>query len=124
MDTQDLNEVQPGEPTMRVFDLPLSITAEDAEQMLNDQCERGLYLSGVVAWPGYGVRVFMRRYAKPTGPANTVNKEARAMQFLRDNREMTAKELTAAFKALGFVRSEAWVSKKRADVVRAERRIS
>jgi hypothetical protein len=124
METQEVKAGEYSGPTMIVFDIPLQTTADEAARVLNEHCERGFYVTGIIEWPGAGVRVFFRRYGKAAKPEAAPSKEARAMQFLRDNREMTAKELAAAFKAIGFVRSVAWITQKRAEVVRTERRVS
>ena len=116
------------EPLILVLDLPASMTAEESAEALNVHCSQGYYASSVVAWPGTGARVFLRRYAAPRPKAVTdvspQTRETRAVQFMRDNREMSAKELAAGIKALGFPRSVAWVTKKRIEIVRADRRVS
>jgi hypothetical protein len=125
-DTQDTVTETNG-PMMLAFDIPLTTTADEAARLVNEPYTRGFYVHSIVQWPGVGARVFLRRHVrlavKPTNsdlPPPT--REARAMQFIRDNREMTNKELSAALKALGFPRSVVWIGKKRLEVFRAERR--
>ena len=137
-DTHEMEatETVSGEPIFAVFDIPTTATPEEAARLLNEPYERGCYVHNVFGstLPGYATRVIVKRAtrsraANPTvQETSTVNlapatKEARAIQFLRDNREMTAKQLAAAFKALGVIRSEGWIAKKRVEVVRTERRI-
>ena len=123
------------EATISVLDMPLSATAEEVAILLNEACSKGLYVNATIPWPGVGIRLVLRRYAvKPATPAKVglvkpervipPTREDNAIRFLRDNREMSATALSAAFKALGFPRSPAWVREKRAEIIRAERRIS
>ena len=124
-----------------VVDIPVEATAEDMMDLLNAQyVEQGVYLNSVLQWPGTGARAVFRRLVKTTvkrdveRPAAAPdakadkpvrNKEAIAMDFLREHRDtMTVKELRAGMMALGFTRSCAWVSSRRTAVVRAERRVS
>jgi hypothetical protein len=123
VDTQEVNAGEYGGPTMLVFDIPLQTTADEAARLLNEHCDRGFYVSSIIEWPGAGVRVFLRRYAKPAGkPEAAPSKEARALQFLRDNRELSVVALAAAFKAIGFPRSALWITKKRLEIMMVERR--
>lgn len=120
-----------GEPLYVVFDIPVSTTAEEAARLINEPYERGFYIHSVSPWLGHGgvgARVFAKRIthprtAKPFSSEAPATKEARATQFLRDNREMTVKQLYAAFKAIGVVRSEAWIGKKRVEIIRTDRRV-
>jgi hypothetical protein len=119
------------EPLLIAFDIPVDTTANDAAQILSERSGSSRYVHAIVEWPGAGMRVFLRLHAASTAakyaraPAKTpLDKEAAAMQFIRDNREMTARELCAGLKALGYVRSVGWVSSKRAEVIRADRRVS
>lgn len=48
--------------TIRVVDVPLDATAEQAEQLLNAPYEDGFYLDKlIVTWPGVGARAFFKR---------------------------------------------------------------
>ena len=118
-----------------VVDIPVETTPEDMAAALNRQCaEHGVYLNSVLQWPGTGARAVFRRLVnatpkrdkeKPASDTPVRNKEAIAMDFLREHRDtMTVKELRAGMMALGFTRSSAWVSARRNAVVRAERRVS
>ena len=135
-DDPEVSEATAGEPMFQVFDIPLTATPDEAARLLNEPYERGCYVHNVFGstLPGVLTRVIVKRATRsravgptaqePVAQAPTpATKEARAVQFLRDNREMTVKQLFAAFKALGVVRSEKWVANKRLEVVRAERRV-
>lgn len=88
--------------------------------MMNEPYERG-YIHRALEWPD-GVRVVYVQRAKPAAKAEAApSREARAIQFIRENREMSAKELAAGLKALQYPRSVPWASKKRAEIVTAER---
>jgi hypothetical protein len=69
------------------------------------------------------LRVVYVHRDKPATPRSSVTKEATAIQFLRDNREMSIPQLVAAFKAIGFVRRAVWITEKRAEIIRIDRRV-
>ena len=134
-----MHEAEPitsGEPMFAVFDIPASASPDEAARLLNEPYERGWYVHNVIGatTPGSATRVIVKRATRArtssaaTDEAATTSvpatKEARAVQFLRDNREMSAKQLFAAFKALGVTRSEAWITKTRIQVIKADRHIT
>jgi hypothetical protein len=111
-----------------VLDVPFGTTSEEATQMIEEPFDRGFYIHRAMEWPG-GARVIYIHRVKPEPKASAKpivavpTKEMQALQFLRDNREMSLKELAAAFKALGFPRSPAWIGKKLTEVIAADRRL-
>jgi hypothetical protein len=115
-DSPDMNEVN-----VLVIDMPVGTTAEEATRLLSEAYDRGYHIHRALEWP-CGARVIYVR-SKTTTVRSTTTKEATAIQFLRDNREMTAKELVAAFKAIGFARSAGWITEKRAEIIRTDRRV-
>lgn len=120
----DINSEVPlgegGAPHTLVVDVPFGMTAEDAERLLNEPYARGYYIHRSMEWID-GARVIYVHRVKPIA-TNGPTKESQAMQFLRDNREMSANQLVAAFKALGFPRSSVWIGKKRMEVIRSQRK--
>ena len=119
-----------------VLDIPFGTTAEETTERLDEPYRNGFYIHRAIEWPG-GVRVLYvanKTSAKPkaekteaTGalapiPTPAQTRESAAMAFLRDNRQLSATALAAAFKALGFPRSPAWISKTRAELTRVDRR--
>jgi hypothetical protein len=113
-------EAAGAEKQILVLDIPLSTTPDEAARLLEEPYERGFYIHRAMEWTG-GARVIYVHRVKPADKPERLNKEATAMQFLRDNREMTAKELSAAFKAIGFPRSAQWITQKRLELMRVER---
>ena len=101
-ETPETNEV---ESQVVVLDVPADTSAEEASRLMNEPYARGYYI----------------HRDKPATPRSSVTKEAAAIQFLRDNREMSIPQLVAAFKAIGFVRGAVWITERRAEIIRAER---
>ncbi len=118
------------EPLVLVVDIPAGATTDEAARLWNGPFAGGYYLNAVVPWPGVGARAFLRRQAKPAAkppkpdPADVplATREARAVQFIRENREMPVSQLVAALKALRFVRGTQWVTTKRREIIQAEMR--
>jgi hypothetical protein len=111
------------ETNVVVLDVPANTSAEDAARLLNEPYERGFYIHRAMEHGLGSLRVVYVHRDRPAATKPTVTKEATAIQFLRDNREMSIAQLVAAFKAIGFVRSAGWITEKRAEIVRADRRI-
>ncbi len=118
-----------------VLDIPFGTTAEETADQLDEPYKTGFHIHRALEWPG-GVRIIYvatKTPAKPrtdkldgeatAKPTAAQTRESLAMAFLRDNRQMSATALAAAFKALGFVRSPAWITKRRAELIRVERRL-
>lgn len=118
-----------------VLDVAFGVTPEEAIRLISEPYDRGFYIHRAMEWPGGARIVYVRRatpVAKSLGksvdqpavveankPAAT--RESEALQFLRDNREMSLNGLAGAFKALGFPRSTAWIGKKRTNIIRMDR---
>lgn len=105
-----------------VVDVPVGTTVEEAGRLLSEAYDRGYYIHRALEWPG-GARVIYVRTKATTVRTTPPTREATAIQFLRDNREMPISQLVAAFKAIGFVRGAAWITEKRAEIIRADRRV-
>ena len=114
--------------SVQVLDIPLTATADEMAEMLNARCVDGTYLLAVVPW-GSGARAVLRPRAVPYGEPGSKSAvsapprklEAVAMDFIRDHREMPVPQLWAGLQAIGFKRSNKWISARRADVLRAAR---
>jgi hypothetical protein len=118
----DADSLDTNDPNVLVIDVPTGATAEEATRLLSEAYDRGYHIHRALEWPG-GARVIYVR-SKPTTVRSTPpTKEATAIQFLRDNREMSIQQLVAAFKAIGFVRSAGWITEKRAEIIRTDRRV-
>ena len=105
-----------------VLDVPAATSTDDAASILNEPLSRGYYLTGIVPWPTVGARAFYRLRLKTEGAvAQTL--EAKAVAFIRDNRELSLAKLWAGLKALRFERSERWIAAKREEIMRNERHV-
>ena len=109
---------------MVCIDVPHNTTPDEAAKLLDGPNQGDYYLHRIVEWPGVGVRAFFGLRIKPEDKPSGQALEARAVQFIRDNREMSVKELCAGLKALRYVRSQPWVAAKRAEIVAKERAIA
>jgi hypothetical protein len=110
-----------GEKLVLVLDIPVDTTADEAERLLNVNCEAGFYIAAIVPWPGVGARAFLKRYAAkgaPTKPpVNGRNgKQAEAVQYIKDNPDMTLRALAAGLQTIGFKRGPAWCHNKRVEL--------
>jgi hypothetical protein len=115
---EEKREQEPNEPLCAVFDMPVTTTADEASGILEQHYQRGFYTSSILEWPGAGMRVFMRRYAKSDKPKAPVGTDGltvaeRAVQFIKDNRTMSGSQLYGALVALGHKRSIQWINQKR-----------
>ncbi len=117
------NEQTAGERIV-VIDVPYASTLEEAAAALNEPCLRNYYLYRIVEWPNVGVRAFFNLKAPGEGRQAAQTPESKALQFLRENREMPLTQLVAAFKALRFPRSSTWIDDKRREIVQQERRLA
>jgi hypothetical protein len=106
-----------------VIDVPANTIAEEAERLLNEPYSRGFYIHRAMELGQGCMRVVYVHRDRPAATKPTVTKEATAIQFLRDNREMSIPQLVASFKAIGFVRSAGWITEKRAEIIRTDRRV-
>jgi hypothetical protein len=111
------------ETNVVVLDVPANTSAEDAARLLNEPYERGFYIHRAMEHGLGSLRVVYVHRDRPAATKPTVTKEATAIQFLRDNREMSIPQLVAAFKAIGFVRGAAWITDKRAEIIKTDRRV-
>jgi hypothetical protein len=111
------------ETNVVVLDVPANTSAEDAARLLNEPYERGFYIHRAMEHGLGSLRVVYVHRDRPAATKPTVTKEATAIQFLRDNREMSIPQLVAAFKAIGFIRGAAWITEKRAEIIRTDRRV-
>jgi hypothetical protein len=117
----EAHEAQQDQDQVLVIDVTHAMTASDSALVLNAACDRGYHIHRALEWPN-GVRVILVQSGKKTAGSSLAAKEAQALQFLRDNREMSASQLEAAFKAIGFVRKSQWINLKRAEIISAERK--
>lgn len=108
------------ENAVRVIDIPLDTTAQEAEDLLNAPYEEGYYLASVVVWDRLGARAFYKRrfWAAPgagTGrnKANRDGEDEAAKAVIRANDALTVQALVKKLAALGIKRGKTWVSTAR-----------
>jgi hypothetical protein len=106
-----------------VIDVPADTSAEEASRLMNEPYARGFYIHRAMEHGLGSLRVVYVHRDRPAATKPTLTKEAAAIQFLRDNREMSIAQLVAAFKAIGFVRGAAWITEKRVEIIRTDRRV-
>jgi len=122
-DSSPETETNETENQVVVLDVPADTSAEEASRLLNEPYARGFYIHRAIEHGLGSLRVVYVHPDRPAATKPTATKEATAIQFLWDNREMSIPQLVAAFKAIGFARGATWITEKRIEIIRTDRRV-
>jgi hypothetical protein len=104
------NETAPN-TQFRVFDIPLELSVQATERILNAECGNDRFISAITPVPG-ALRVVLSARAGTVKRAD----DDRAIALVRAHPELSQVRTVAMLKANGIHRTQSWVSQKRFDI--------
>jgi hypothetical protein len=107
-----------GKKSVLVVDVPGTLTADEAEQLLNDACKPGYYPRAIVPGLDGSSRAYfalrVQSDSKESHPRRDADgKESEAISIIRAHVNESASRLERRLASSGIKRSQNWIGKKR-----------